>query len=312
MRHVVQRGACLGRTPGARIAPGGETSGAAAHGARTAPSSANGPRKRGEAAFHCTTRSTCAGGIFRSTAPGRRRLHRHKHSRLRPPRRRRLRRYFPRRGWFRQPAPRRGDRFRVRRCSLPPPSRPQPSKRPRRASPAQVPLPEPAPPARARSPQPSPYGVQPKHLALILIVLVTAVVAALFFSRPSLFHGDSGLALEGVPEEAAGAIGAGSAVFGDLAGRGHPHVVHTQSQAESARGHHQSRRGAAFRNRSPGTPTSGRGARPTRPRWRASRSALDEELGPQQIRDVETDLMALGTLASFPKWDQLRVDLEAR
>ena len=70
MRHVVQRGACLGRTPGARIAPGGETSGAAGHGARTAPSSTDGSRKRGEAALHRTTRSTCAAGTFLFTAAG--------------------------------------------------------------------------------------------------------------------------------------------------------------------------------------------------------------------------------------------------
>ena len=70
MRHVVQRGACLGRTPGARIAPGGETSGAAAHGARTSPSSTDGFRKRGEAALHRTPTNTSAAGIFRSTATG--------------------------------------------------------------------------------------------------------------------------------------------------------------------------------------------------------------------------------------------------
>ena len=39
---------------------------------------------------------------------------------------------------------------------------------------------------------------------------------------------------------------------------------------------------------------------------------LDEELGPQESRDIETDLMTLGTLASFPPWKELRIELEVR
>ena len=142
-------------------------------------------------------------------------------------------------------------------------------------------------------------------------MLVTAVVAALFFSRPSLFHGDSGLALEGVPEEAAGAMGAGSAVFGDLQVAG----IRTWYTPD-----HKPKVRVVIINHGE-VPRTGidlqvhlrpAAAPADAPPLASFSIRLDEELGPRQIRDIETDLMALGTLASFPKWDKLRVDLEAR
>jgi hypothetical protein len=38
---------------------------------------------------------------------------------------------------------------------------------------------------------------------------------------------------------------------------------------------------------------------------------LQEELGPLESRDVETDLLALGTLQSLPPWEQLRVEVKS-
>ena len=143
-----------------------------------------------------------------------------------------------------------------------------------------------------------------------MIVLVVAVVAALFSSRPTLFSGD-GLALEDVPEAAAGTSGAGSAAFGDLQVTG----VRTWYTPD-----HKPKVRAVIINHGE-VPRSGINLqvylRPAQAEADAPPLAsfsirLDEALEPQQIRDVETDLMAMGTLASLPKWDKLRVDLEAR
>jgi hypothetical protein len=141
-------------------------------------------------------------------------------------------------------------------------------------------------------------------------VLVTAVVAALLFSRPSLSHRDR-LALEEVPEAVAGAAGTGSAVFGDLQVAG----VRTWYTPD-----HKPKVRAVIINHGE-IPRSGINlqvhlrraeTREDTPPLASFSIRLDEALEPQQIRDVETDLMAMGTLASFPKWHRLRVDLEAR
>ena len=139
--------------------------------------------------------------------------------------------------------------------------------------------------------------------------MVAAVAAALFFSRPSLFSGDGGLVLEDVPEEAAGA--AGSASFGDLQVAG----VRTWYTPD-----HKPKVRAVIINHAE-VPRSGIDLqvhlRPVEapvstPPLASFSIRISEELGPQQSRDVETDLMAMGTLASFPKWNELRLDLETR
>ncbi len=139
--------------------------------------------------------------------------------------------------------------------------------------------------------------------------MVAAVVAALFFSRPSVFSGNGGLQLQDVPGAAANA--AGSASFGDLQVAG-VRTLYTPDYKPKVR--------AVIINHGD-VPRSGIDLqvhlRPVQapaaaPPLASFSIAIDEELAPQEARDIETDLMALGTLTSFPKWNELRLDLEAR
>ena len=200
-----------------------------------------------------------------------------------------------------------------------PPPKPALSSQP--AAAVKAPAPTPASPAAASRSQPAipsrptvrppaavPSGsaVRPAHLALVGVVLAVAVGLALYFSRPELFRGAAGLQLEDVPE-AAGSGTAGSAAAGNLQVAGiRPYYD----------GEYQPRVRALIINHGDApvaqvnlevtlqTPRAPAFAAPL-----ASFVIDTKELGSGESREIETGLTALGTLASLPPWDQVRIQI---
>jgi len=199
-----------------------------------------------------------------------------------------------------------------------PPPKPAPSSRPAAAvkAPAQTPTgPPPASPAAASPSQPAPKppivvrsgpAVRPAHLALVGVVLAVSVGLALYFSRPDLFRGAAGLQLEDVPE-AAGSGTAGSAAAGNLQVAGiRPYYD----------GEYRSRVRALIINHGD-TPVEQVNLEVTLQTPRAPAFAAPlasfvidtKELGSGESREIEASLTALGTLASLPPWDQMRIQI---
>ena len=181
---------------------------------------------------------------------------------------------------------------------------PAPVSRPTvKTQPSSPPVQEPSAPAR-----PSPAdGVQPKHLALVLIVLLVAVAGAVYLARPDLFSGRQQVALEDVP--LSDTVGFASAAFGDLQVAG-VRPFYTDDAKTKVRfvviNHGQtSQTGVNIQAH-----LSPKGAPLDSPPLAGFTIALTDELAAGESREVETDLMALSTLAAFPPWKDLRIDLE--
>jgi hypothetical protein len=148
--------------------------------------------------------------------------------------------------------------------------------------------------------------MQGKYVAVFLVFAALAIGAAVYFARPDLFR--TPLQLEEVPL-GEGAGDSGSAYLGDIEVAGvrtwydadyNPKVRavvinHSDDPQSNVSFHVELRtREAAAGD----TPLASFDIR------------LDQELGPREIRDVEADLTALGTLVSLPPWRQMRVDLQ--
>ena len=194
-----------------------------------------------------------------------------------------------------------------------PPPQPAPSSRP--AAAVKAPAQTPASPAAASPSQPAPKppivvrsgpAVRPAHLALVGVVLAVAIGLALYFSRPDLFRGAAGLQLEDVPE-AAGSGTAGSAAVGNLQVAGiRPYYD----------GEYRPRVRALIINHGD-TPVEQVNLEVTLQTPRAPAFAAPlasfvidtKELGSGESREIETGLTALGTLASLPPWDQMRIQI---
>jgi hypothetical protein len=143
-------------------------------------------------------------------------------------------------------------------------------------------------------------------LALVGVVLVVAVGLAVYFSRPQLFRGAAGLQLEDVPE-AAGSGTAGSAAVGNLQVAGiRPYYD----------GEYRPRVRALIINHGD-TPVEQVNLEVTLQTPRAPAFAAPlasfvidtKELGSGESREIEASLTALGTLASLPPWDQVRIQI---
>jgi hypothetical protein len=143
-------------------------------------------------------------------------------------------------------------------------------------------------------------------LALIGVVLVVAIGLAIFFSRPELFRGAAGLQLEDVPE-AAGSGTAGSAAVGNLQVAG----IRPYYDAE-----YRPRVRALIINHGD-TPLEQVNLEVTLQTPRAPAFAAPlasfvidtKELGSGESREIEAELTALGTLASLPPWDKVRIQI---
>ncbi len=162
------------------------------------------------------------------------------------------------------------------------------------------------PPAPQPRPKAARGGMQPSHVAIVAVVLVLAIGLAVYFARPSLF-GRAGLQLEDVPGTAEDVLSAGTAAQGDLQvagirtfydGEYKPRVRaivinHGEAPIESVNLEVQLRPPQASELTAP----------------LASFKIELQNLGPNESREIETDLVALGTLASLPPWQQVRIAL---
>jgi len=180
---------------------------------------------------------------------------------------------------------------------------------PKAAAPAEPALRPQAAPARApqAQPQASRSGLQPSHVAIIGLVLVMAIGLAVYLARPHLFS-TAGLQLENIPGTAPDVLSAGTAAQGDLQvagirtfydGEYKPRVKaivinHGETPIESVNLEVQLRAPQASELTSP----------------LASFKIDLQNLEANESREIETDLTALGTLASLPPWQQVRIDLK--
>jgi hypothetical protein len=154
---------------------------------------------------------------------------------------------------------------------------------------------------------PAAYGIQGKHLAIVLVVLLMAVGGAVYLARPDLFQGRQDIALEDVPMS--DTVGFASAAFGDLQVAGvRPFysddlkpkvrfVVINHGETPQA--------GASIQAH-----LSHKDAPLDSPPLASFVIAFNETLAPGESREIESDLMAFSTLAAFPPWKDLRIDLE--
>lgn len=154
---------------------------------------------------------------------------------------------------------------------------------------------------------PATNGIQGKHLAIVLVVLLVAVTAAVYLARPDLFQGRQDIALEDVP--LSDTVGFASAAFGDLQVAG-VRPFYTDDLKTKVRfvviNHGETpQAGASIQAH-----LSHKEAPLDSPPLASFVIAFNETLAPGESREIETDLMALSTLAAFPPWKDLRIDLD--
>ena len=155
------------------------------------------------------------------------------------------------------------------------------------------------------------WGLQPKHLGIFAAILIIVVAVAIYLARPGFFGGRAGLQLEGVPPASEEAASEESAALRDLEVAG----IRTWYDVD-----YKPKVRAVVVNHSENTKEDLSlqvHLRPIQADRRASPLAsfdirLEGKLGPRESRDVETDLIAMGTLQSLPRWKELRIDVEAR
>lgn len=178
----------------------------------------------------------------------------------------------------------------------PPPLR-EPAPAPQQFTPPSAPVARPTAPA----------GIQGKHLIMVVVVLLVAVGGAVYLARPDSFRGAPELQLEDVPN--ADEIGLAAAAFGDLQVAG-IRTFYTEDVKAKVRAvviNHGEKAQSGVRLLAHLSPEE---APLTSPPLASFVIVLDSELAPQESREIEADLMSLGTLASFPPWKKLRIELE--
>jgi len=150
-------------------------------------------------------------------------------------------------------------------------------------------------------------GIQGKHLIGVVIVLLVTVGVAVYMARPDLLRSKSELRLEEVPD--ADEIGLAAAAFGDLqiAGIRPFYTEDLKAKVRAIIINHGEipQTGARIQ-----VYLSPKEAPLTAPPLAGFVIEITEELGPQQSREIEADLMTLGALAAFPPWKELRIELE--
>ncbi len=172
---------------------------------------------------------------------------------------------------------------------------------------------KPAPLPQEFVPPPTPVqaapaaGIQGKHLVAVVVVLVIAIGSAVYVARPNLFGSAPKLELEDVPDSEQ--IGLAAAAFGDLQVAG-IRALYTEDLKAKVRAvvinHGEMTQSGLYLQ----ARLSPKEAPLASPPLASFVIELDEDLGPQESREIEADLMTLGTLASFPPWKDLRIELD--
>ena len=191
------------------------------------------------------------------------------------------------------------------------PTAPAPAARPAvQAPPAQsAPAPVLPPPAAYQPPPPQhALSVPAKPLIIVSLVLVAAIAGFLYYQHGETLSQTAGLALENAADDpiemqdATGESVSGLEVVG----------IRTWYDDQSK----PKVRAVVVNHTDEGVPKIGLSVQ-LRPR-EATRNApplasfevrLKDVLGPRESKEIETDLVALGTLASLPHWSKVRVDI---
>lgn len=166
------------------------------------------------------------------------------------------------------------------------------------------------PPAAYEPPPPAQHAlsVPAKPLIIISLLLIAAIAGFLYYNHSQTLKQAAGLALETVPDDpiemqdATGESVSGLEVVG----------IRTWYDDNSK----PKVRAVVVNHSDEGVPKIGLSVQ-LRPR-EATRNApplasfevrLNDVLGPRESKEIETDLVALGTLASLPHWSKVRVDI---
>lgn len=175
-----------------------------------------------------------------------------------------------------------------------------------REKPSIEPIPELKPAPQPTAPPPA-YGIEGKHLAVVAVVLLVAMGGAVYLARPDLFQAKSPLNLEEVP--LTDSVGFSTAAFGDLqvAGVRPLYTDDLKSRVRFVVINHGETPQANLRIQAHLSPKN---APLDAPPLAGFVITLEEELAPRESRELEADLLALGTLAAFPPWKELRIELE--
>ena len=191
---------------------------------------------------------------------------------------------------------------------------------PRRAAQAPAPLPAaqaPTAPPAATLPPPAAYNPPPaqhalsvpaKPLIILSLILVAAIGGFLYYNHSQTLKQAAGLALENVPDDPIEMQDASGESVSGL------EVVGIRTWYDDNR--KPKVRAVVVNHTDEGVPKVGLSVQ-LRPR-EATRNApplasfevrLNDVLGPRESKEIEADLVALGTLASLPHWSKVRVDI---
>ncbi len=181
-----------------------------------------------------------------------------------------------------------------------------PRPQPQRAAPVSLPPSQRAAAPRRRPAAQASWGLQGKHIAIFAVLAIAAIAVAVYFARPDLFHRATQLAPAPLAE---GAGDSGSAYLGDIEIAG----VRTWYDAD-----YKPKVSAVIINHSEDPQANVSFKVELRTREASAGDTplasfeirLDKPLQPREARDVQVDLSALGTLASLPPWQSMRVDLQ--
>ena len=170
-------------------------------------------------------------------------------------------------------------------------------------------LPRRGPPARRRPA--TTWTIGPSHVAVFAFILIVAVGAAVYISRPDLFGSAGGLQLENIQEELFSAPPRPPSLRNvEVAGV----RIWYDQQAEllKVRAVVINHSTVARKRLNLVAHLRPEGASTTAPALAKFPIRFEDELAPREAREVETKLESLGHPASFPDWNLLQIQLKSR
>ncbi len=169
-------------------------------------------------------------------------------------------------------------------------------------------LPRRGPPARRRPA--TTWTIGPSHVAVFAFILIVAVGAAVYISRPDLFGGAGSLQLENIQEELFSAPPRPPSLR-DIEVAGIRIWYDQQRELVKVRAVVVNHSTVARKRLNLVAHLRPEGASTTAPPLAKFPIRFEEELAPREAREIETKLESLGHPASFPDWNLLQIQLES-
>ena len=155
------------------------------------------------------------------------------------------------------------------------------------------------------------WTIGPSHVAVFAFILIFAVGAAVYISRPDLFGSAGALQLENVPEELFSAPPRPPGLQ-DVEVAGVRIWYDQQRELLKVRAVVINHSTVARKRLNLVAHLRPEGASMTAPALARFPIRFEDELAPREAREVETKLESLGHPASFPDWNLLQIQLEKR